>query len=168
MKIKSTIMLLMSIVVSIAVSSCDKEHEQSPYIQLTKELQSKYQSFVIGDWKYEWKTETKIETSYLSLREDGSMYSRIVYNKREEVMVGGVPTLTDWNVIFDEKETGRWSLKYNEHGPCLIVTFIYSNNAASEQILRFESADENEMICQGVMPISENITYHRVIEETTD
>lgn len=161
MKIKSTLILLVAMVVTF--TSCEKEHEENPYIQLTNELQTKYKSFVIGDWMYEEESDKKKETVFLSLREDGSMYYHDVYNKREEVMIGGVPTLTDWKTVFDEEGTGRWSLCYNEYGPCLILTVVYSNNAANGLILRFESADETEMTCQGIT-VSNIVTYRKVSE----
>lgn len=144
----------------VTFTSCEKEHEENPYIQLTNELQTKYKSFVIGDWLYEEESDKKKETVFLSLREDGSMQYHDVYNKREEVMIGGVPTLTDWKTVFDEERTGRWSLRYNEYGPCLILTVVYSNNAANGLILRFESADETEMTCQGIT-VSNIVTYKR-------
>jgi len=149
----------------VTFTSCEKEHEENPYIQLTKELQTKYKSFVVGDWLYEEESDKKKETVFLSLREDGSMQYHDVYNKREEVMIGGVPTLTDWKTVFDEERTGRWSLRYNEYGPCLILTVVYSNNAANGLILRFESADETEMICQGIT-VSNIVTYKRIKEES--
>lgn len=161
MKIKSTLMLLVAMVVTVTFTSCEKEHEENPYIQLTKELQTKYKSFVIGDWKYEEESDMKKETVFLSLREDGSMYYHDVYNKREKVMIGGVPTLTDWKTVLDEEESGHWSLRYNEHGPCLILTVRYSDNAANSIILRFESADETELICQGIT-VGNFVTYRRV------
>ncbi|MBR3080556.1 MAG: hypothetical protein IKH01_12225 [Prevotella sp.] len=161
MKIKSTLMLLVAMVVTVTFTSCEKEHEENPYIQLTKELHTKYKSFVIGDWKYEEESDMKKETVFLSLREDGSMYYHDVYNKREEVMIGGVPTLTDWKTVLDEEESGHWSLRYNEHGPCLILTVRYSDNAANSIILRFESADETELICQGIT-VGNFVTYRRV------
>ena len=77
-------------VVSVVLSSCEKEHEENPYIQLTNELQAKYKSFVIGDWLYEEESDKKKEAVFLSLREDGSMQYHDVYNKREEVKIGGV------------------------------------------------------------------------------
>ena len=86
-----------------------------------------------------------------------------VYNKRDEVMIGGVPTLTDWKTVLDEEESGHWSLRYNEHGPCLILTVVYSNNAGNSIILRFESVDETEMTCQGIT-VSNIVTYRRVSE----
>ena len=147
----------------VTFTSCEKEHEENPYIQLTNELQTKYKSFVIGDWLYEEESDKKKETVFLSLREDGSMQYHDVYNKREEVMIGGVPTLTDWKTVFDEKGTGRWSLRYNEYGPCLILTVVYSNNTANGLILRFESANETEMTCQGIT-VSNIVTYKRIIE----
>lgn len=163
MKIKSTLILLVAMVVTVTFTSCEKEHEENPYIQLTNELQTKYKSFVIGDWSYEEESDKKKETVFLSLREDGSMYYHDVYNKREEVMIGGVPTLTDWKTVLDEEESGRWSLRYNEHGPCLILTVVYSDNAANGLILRFESADETEMTCQGIT-VSNFVTYKRIKE----
>ena len=147
----------------VTFTSCEKEHEENPYIQLTNELQTKYKSFVIGDWLYEEESDKKKETVFLSLREDGSMQYHDVYNKREEVMIGGVPTLTDWKTVFDEEGTGRWSLRYNEYGPCLILTVVYSDNAANGLILRFESADETEMTCQGIT-VSNFVTYKRIKE----
>lgn len=163
MKIKSILILFVTMVVSVVLSSCEKEHEENPYIQLTNELQTKYKSFVIGDWLYEEESDKKKETVFLSLREDGSMQYHDVYNKREEVMIGGVPTLTDWKTVFDEEGTGRWSLRYNEYGPCLILTVVYSDNAANGLILRFESADETEMTCQGIT-VSNFVTYKRIKE----
>ena len=163
MKFKSIFMLLLAVVIAVTISSCEKEHEENPYIQLTNELQTKYKSFVIGDWLYEEESDKKKETVFLSLREDGSMQYHDVYNKREEVMIGGVPTLTDWKTVFDEEGTGRWSLRYNEYGPCLILTVVYSDNAANGLILRFESADETEMICQGIT-VSNFVTYKRIKE----
>ena len=163
MKIKSILILFVTMVVSVVLSSCEKEHEENPYIQLTNELQTKYKSFVIGDWLYEEESDKKKETISLSLREDGSMHYHDVYNKRDEVMIGGVPTLTDWKTVFDEEGTGRWSLRYNEYGPCLILTVVYSDNAANGLILRFESADETEMTCQGIT-VSNFVTYKRIRE----
>lgn len=165
MKIKSTLILLVAMVVTVTFTSCEKEHEENPYIQLTNELQTKFKSFVIGDWLYEEESDKKKETVFLSLREDGSMQYHDVYNKREEVMIGGVPTLTDWKTVFDEERTGRWSLRYNEYGPCLILTVVYSNNTANGLILRFESANETEMTCQGIT-VSDIVTYRRVSEDT--
>ena len=115
MKIKSILILFVTMVVSVVLSSCEKEHEENPYIQLTNELQTKYKSFVIGDWLYEEESDKKKETISLSLREDGSMHYHDVYNKRDEVMIGGVPTLTDWKTVFDEEGTGRWSLCSQQH-----------------------------------------------------
>ncbi len=165
MKVKSTLILLVAMVLTVIFTSCEKEHEENPYIQLTNELQTKYKSFVIGDWLYEEESDMKKETVFLSLREDGSMYYHDVYNKREEVMIGGVPTLTDWKTVLDEEESGHWSLRYNEYGPCLILTVRYSDNAANSIILRFESADEKEMTCQGIT-VSNIVTYRRVFEKT--
>ena len=163
MKIKSTLILLVAMVVTVTFTSCEKEHEENPYIQLTNELQTKYKSFVIGDWLYEEESDKKKETVFLSLREDGSMQYHDVYNKREEVMIGGVPTLTDWKTLLDEEETGHWSLCYNEYGPCLILTVVYSNNADNGLTFRFERADETEMTCQGIT-INNIVTYRRVSE----
>ena len=163
MKFKSILILFVTMAVAVVLSSCEKEHEENPYIQLTKELQTKYNSFVIGDWKYEEESDKKKETVFLSLREDGSMHYHDVYNKREEVMIGGVPTLTDWKTVLDEEESGHWSLRYNEHGPCLVLTVVYSNSAANGLILRFESANETEMTCQGIT-VSNIVTYKRIIE----
>ena len=112
---------------------------------------------------YEEESDKKKEAVSLSLREDGSMQYHDVYNKREEVMIGGDPTLTDWKTVFDVEGTGRWSLCYNESGPCLILTVVYSNNAANGLILRFESADETEITCQGIT-VSNIVTYRRVSE----
>lgn len=164
MKLKSILILLAIMAIAVVFNSCEKEQEVNPYIQLTKELQTKYNNFVVGDWKYEEESDKKKETVFLSLREDGSMYCHDVYNKREEVMIGGVPTLTDWETVLDEEESGHWTLRYNENGPCLILTVVYSDNAANGIILRFKSADEKEMTCQGIT-ISDIVTYRRVSEK---
>ena len=65
--------------------------------------------------------------------------------------------------MLDEEKTGHWSLRYNEHGPCLILTVVHSNNAVKELIFRFERANETEMTCQGIT-ISNIVTYKRIIE----
>ncbi len=113
---RKTIFIFFAFIATIIFISCDVatpkiiEEEVS---EKTSELRKKYKDKLIGSWYFKRENKKRKAFEAYTFEKDGTMTGILKYMKRDSVIIGGKPMLTDWSFVIDDTIKGKWELYYS-------------------------------------------------------
>lgn len=150
--LRKIIMLAVAVLLALSCSDLDPQPVRSKYYEADLELNEKYFDKVCGEWYNEKIDDTKKIYESLKLTSDKNCVLTIKVMSRKIVKIDGVDTYTDWELTFDETQSGTWVLGYSDFNdstePYLQLNIRGESNYTLSNFYPFNGVDDTSLLVE--------------------
>lgn len=120
-------LMLISMASTLHSCSNDPEWADPELHDQSEAIIAKYRPLIIGDWYRVGESDSRRDYIHLRFNADSSVYAVVKMQRRDTVMVGGKPTVTDWRTVYSDSTRQQWYLYVTRNETSrAIETYLYT------------------------------------------